>query len=76
MEWRLWLIRRLGMAACSIDGAGAGDHLLRAALGSGQQRYASQIRLVVADVLTLANPLVYPNPATVPRVLPDQVGWA
>ncbi len=46
--------------------ADRGDHLLRVSLHIGEKRYQSEIRLLVTDDLTLANPLVYPNPVTGP----------
>ena len=47
--------------------ATAGDHLLRVDLVSeGEQLQRSEIRVVAADGLTLANLLVYPNPVTGP----------
>ena len=50
-------------------GPAKGDHVLRVAFISEEQsgeQYESEIRLVVAEGLTLANPLVYPNPVTGP----------
>lgn len=48
---------------------GKGHHVLRATFSSEEQsgqQYESEIQLVVAEGLTLANPLVYPNPVTGP----------
>ncbi len=50
-------------------GPAKGDHVLRVAFISEEQsgeQYESEIRLVVAEGLTLANPLVYPHPVTGP----------